>query len=142
MPMDTAVVVGAYALLGAVLAAIVNYHRSILEKRRIQHEKQKWLLDLHSQMEQRLHEIRLDLYPEILAELERLSHFRIQDETPTSLRELAAKLNAWGYGKSGLCMSRGTRDALFKLRFKLIDNIDGNVTPEELMRGPRTDVIE
>jgi hypothetical protein len=142
MTVETALIVAIIGLVGAVVAAVVTYHRSKLEEKRIQHEKQKWLVELHGELEKRLHEIRLNEYPTILAELERLSHFRIQSETAESLRELAAKLNVWGYAKAGLCMSGGTRDALFKLRFRLIEFTEGKLGPEELMAGPRTDLIE
>jgi hypothetical protein len=141
----TAIVGGTVALVGVSVTAIVTYHRSKLEANRIQHEKQKWLLELHAEFEKRLHEIRLQEYPAILAELERLSHLRIASETPESLRELAGKLNAWGYSKAGMCMSSQTRDALFKLRYKLTELASMKLSDkerEDLMQGMRTDLIE
>lgn len=155
MPSETTILIGVLAtFLAAIIAAAAaltsayltyqgNHYRSELEKIRIEHEKQKWLLELHAQLESRLHEIRLRVYPEILAELERLSHFRVDAETWDSLRELAEKINRWGYGETGLCMSDGTRIALFKLRYELSDYINRQKRPDEaLMRGIRTDVAE
>ena len=144
--METAIIValvgGAYALMGAVLGAVVNYHRSKLEARRIDHERQRWLLELHAKFEDKLHDLRVKEYPPMLADLELLSHYRIQGVEPEQLRELASKLNTWGYSLGGLCMSGATRDALFALRFKLTDFIDGKIDPESFMAGPRTDLIE
>jgi hypothetical protein len=140
--METAILVAIITLMGTVIVTMVNYHRSKLEKRRIDHEREKWLLELHAVLEKRLHEIRLEEYPQIFAEMERLSHFRISAETPESLHELAGKLNKWGYGRSGLCMSGPTRDALFALRFKLIEFAEGKIEADKFMAGPRTDFVE
>ena len=144
--LETAVVValvgGAYSLFGAVLAAVVNNYRAKLEARRIDHERQQWVLDLHASFEKQLHSIRLEEYPPILAELERLSHFRIESEDRDSIAEFTGKLNAWGYGRSGLVMSGPTRDSLFKLREKLIEFTQGRIEREALLSGPRTDFTE
>ncbi|MBI1311923.1 hypothetical protein GC176_11575 [bacterium] len=144
--MDTAITValvgGAYALFGAVLGAMVNHYRAGLEERRIDHERQKWILELHAKFEFELHALRINDYPAIFAEMERLSHFRIDAEDAASIRQLAEQLNHWGYGRSGLIMSEQARLALFKLRHKLIEFADGKIKREALMSGERTDLIE
>lgn len=144
--METSIVValvsGTFILMAAVLGMVVNFHQSKLEAQRIDHERQRWLLELHSKFEDKLYNLRLKGYVPILASLELLSHYRIHDSTSEQLRDLASKMNSWGYGPAGLCMSGATRDSLFALRFKLIDYIDGKIDAETLMAESRTDLIE
>ncbi|MBD1871261.1 hypothetical protein H6F95_28940 [Cyanobacteria bacterium FACHB-471] len=113
-----------------------------LEERRIRHEENKWILELNSQRELELYKMRLRAYPEIFVMLEQLSHYRINGIDENKARELAEKLNEWGYSDAGLCMSPDTREAVFALRRRLGKYLQKEISAKDLTKGPRTDLIE
>jgi hypothetical protein len=136
-----------------VLAAVISYyrerseqakwHRTLdLEERRIRHEENKWVLELNNQRELELHKMRLRTYPEVFAALGLLSHYHIAELTADRALQLADRLNQWGYGEQGLCMLPDTRDALLVLREYLEALAQGHVGVNDIMAGPRTDLIE
>jgi len=155
--MDTTVQI---ALIGAIftffaglIAALVNFfhersekekwQRTLeIEERRIKHEEHKWVLELNNQRELELHKMRLRTYPEIFTGLELLSHYHWNGINETTITALATNLNKWGYGEAGLCMLPDTREAIFALRDYLEKYLRKEINLEELMRGPRTDLIE
>lgn len=148
------------ALVGAILtffagliAAIVNFfhersekekwQRTLeIEERRIKHEENKWALELNNQRESELHKMRLRSYPEIFAALELLSHYHQNEINEGTVTALATKLNRWGYDEAGLCMLPDTREAIFALRRHLEKYLRKEINAEEVMHGPRTDLIE
>ena len=136
-----------------LLATIVNFFherserekwkRTIqLEERRIKHEENKWLVELNSQRELELYKIRWKTYPEIFTALEQISHYHQDKITDDVIRELANKLNYWGYSEAGLCMLSDTRKALFELRKNLVKFLNKEMNKEEIMHGARQDLIE
>lgn len=149
-----AAIIGAlFTFFGALLTTLINYYRERsererwrrtfeLEEQRARHEEIKWALDLNNQREIELHKMRLRTYPEVFAALGRLSQHTIDQLTEGQIRELADRFNEWGYGEAGLCMLPDTRDAIFVLRRSLVKFADKKISPEELMAGPRTDLIE
>ena len=86
--------------------------------------------------------MRLRTYPEVFSLLNQLSHFNIGSLSEGQILELAAKLNALGYGKVGLCMLPDTRDVLFDLRLDLVRFARKEVDADYIMSGKRTDLIE
>jgi hypothetical protein len=113
-----------------------------LDERRIKHEENKWALELNSQRELELHKMRLRTYPEIFAALEKISHYHQDKLTDESIRDLADKLNLWGYSEAGLCMLPDTRNALFSMRNNLLRFLRKELDKEEIMHGARQDLIE
>jgi hypothetical protein len=115
---------------------------SEMEERRIKHEENRWVLELNSKHELELHKMRLRTYPEIFAALEQLSHYHQDGLNENVVTELATKLNNWGYAEAGLCMLPDTREAVFALRRHLEKYLRKEISTEEVMHGPRTDLIE
>ena len=113
-----------------------------LEERRIKHEENKWALELNNQRELELHKMRLRTYPEIFAALEQISHYHQDKLTDKVVKDIAGKLNQWGYSEAGLCMLPDTREALFELRRNLDKFLQKEMTKEEIMHGARQDLIE
>jgi len=113
-----------------------------MDERRIKHEENKWVLELNSQRELELHKMRLRTYPEIFAALEQLSHYHQDGLNENVVTELATKLNKWGYAEAGLCMLPDTRESVFALRRHLEKYLRKEISAEEVMRGPRTDLLE
>lgn len=166
--MDTAIqvaIIGALiTLFAALLATLIDYYRERsekerwcrtleleaekwrrnveLEEQRLRHEEVKWALDLNNEREIALHEMRLRTYPEVLTALGKLSHHNLHLLTEEQMLELADKFNAWGYGDAGLCMLPDTRDAVFVLRRSLVKAANKEIEIEDVMRGPRTDLVE
>jgi hypothetical protein len=151
--LQVAIVSAVVTLCGALLVAIVNYYRERsererakttleLEKRRLQLEAVKWALELNNQREVELHRMRLQTYPEVFTGLASLSHHEVPPITKEQALVLADKLNVWGYGAAGLCMLPDTRDAMFVVRDRLVKFSCGEIGVEELLGGPRTDLIE
>ncbi|MBD2101603.1 hypothetical protein [Leptolyngbya sp. FACHB-261] len=113
-----------------------------LEERRIRHEENKWILELNSQRELTLYKMRLRTYPDIFVALEQLSQYRVNEINENKARELAEKLNTWGYSDASLCMSPDTREAVFALRRKIGKYLQKEISAKDLTKGPRTDLIE
>lgn len=74
--------------------------------------------------------------------LGQLSHYNIHQLTESQALELADRLNQWAYGEPGLYMLPDTRTAMFVLRDRLVRFARKRITAEELLRGPRTDLVE
>lgn len=149
-----AAIIGAlFTFFASLLTTLINFYRERsekerwertfeLEKQRLKHEEVKWALELNNQREIELHRMRLRTYPEVFAALGKLSHHTIHQLTESQIRELADRFNEWGYGEAGLSMLPDTRDAVFALRHSLVKFANKEIGAEELMRGPRTDLIE
>jgi hypothetical protein len=142
-----------FTFFAGLLATIVNFFhersekekwkRTLeLEERRLRYEENKWALELNSQREQELHKLRLKTYPEIFAALEIISHHHQDKLTDDVVRELADKLNGWGYAEAGLCMLSDTRKSLFDVVDKLRAFLRKEITSEDLRHGARQDLIE
>lgn len=139
---QVAIIAGLFTVGAALLTSLASFYRERLEKRRIRHEENKWALDLNNQREMELHKMRLRTYPEVFAALRKLSSYTIHQLDEQQALELADRLHEWAYGEPGLCMLPDTRTALFVLRDKLVQFTRKKVSARELLRGPRTDLIE
>jgi hypothetical protein len=142
-----------FTFFAGLLATIVNFFhersekekwkRTLeLEERRLKHEEHKWVLELNSQRELELHKMRLKTYPEIFAALEKISHYHQDKLTDKVIKELADKLNSWGYSEAGLCMLSDTRQSLFDMRSNLEKFLRKEMTKEQIMHGARQNLIE
>lgn len=139
-----------FAALATILASYLRerserqkWHRTLqLEERRIRHEELKWALDLNNQREIELHRMRLRTYPkvfELIVPLSRCNIFLLDKER---IEKLANQFNEIGYGEAGICMLPDTREAVFTLRDALFGLARKEVSAEDVMRGPRTDLAE
>lgn len=117
-------------------------HQSHIETRKISHEEIKWYLELHSQFERTLFDMRIRTYPEVFTALEALSHHNIAALNKQSAKNLADKLNKYGYSEFGLCTLPDTQKSLFEVRKKITQYIKGDIKAKDLCHGERTDLIE
>jgi hypothetical protein len=141
-----AVITGGAGLAAAIFALINGAFKYWIELRRTRHEEIRWILDLQSDLEKRLHEGRARTYPRVFEWLRKLSHHPSETLTSTTLTSLAAELNEIGYSEAALYMLPETRATLFALRVELSSLANGGDNfPQriEAMRaGNRTKLTE
>ena len=114
-----AVITGGAALAAAVTALISGAFKYWIDFRRTRHEEIRWILDLQSELEKRLHEGRARTYPEVFAWLRKLSHHPSEILDSATLETLVTELNEIGYSEAAIYMLPETRATLFALRTEL-----------------------
>ena len=141
-----AVITGAAGFAAAVSAVINGVSKYWNELRRARHEEVRWILELQSELEKRLHARRVRTYPEVFRWLQKLSHHSDDTLDSASLETLATELNDIGYSEAALYMLPETRATLFALRDELLElaRADDNFTQrlEKMRAGNRTRLTE
>jgi hypothetical protein len=151
-PVQAAIIGALITFCGSALAAVINllrersdrrrWERELqLEEKRIDHERNRWAIELTRERELELFRQRILAYPSLMDALEPLGEQGEKQITEVELDALAEKLNSFGYGAAGLYMLPDTRRTLFILRDRCRSRADGKTSIEEIRRV-RTDLIE